>query len=159
VNGEFPEIVWKTPPLRMQTQKHVWEDHLRPLMVRPGRWALVDTRSGSGASNAVRRLRDGHWKIPEGRWWRGKYRQAKPRDLNGAEHLGRCGTRHPTPSMPPTKPRPPPRATDERLQLWLRHRFSGRARLLVHVRHDPPSYEKRTRKGIYTAYLQPHGWW
>lgn len=65
------EIEWRDPPRRggSGTSADLWSVRLRPLMDRPGEWAMV-RRFNVAATTATKasQLRNGRLSIPDGEW-------------------------------------------------------------------------------------------
>ena len=52
------------PPELLRGKPRAWVERLRPLMKRPGEWAMV----GSHHCTAAASLKIGRYAVPEGRW-------------------------------------------------------------------------------------------
>lgn len=59
-------VLWKDPPRQGQG---VWLERLKPLMRRPGQWALVyETKSARTAHNVRSDLKARRYRMPDGVW-------------------------------------------------------------------------------------------
>jgi hypothetical protein len=71
LRARFSEPIWEDPPIgRGRRNESIWLDILGPVTERPNTWARVRTWASSktAAHSAARSLRDGSFKMPEGRW-------------------------------------------------------------------------------------------